>query len=205
MNYTIIVAAGKGKRMNNKINKILLQLNNKQIIYHSIKPFEDSPLIDKILLIANKDDIIDLNNIIKTNNFKKTEIIEGGEKRQDSVYNGLKLLKNAKQDITNVSVLLQTGKDREAMQAIINFSELTQSLLRIFSNVQLAKELSRIKFKNKSFEQFYGDFNKNLHELISAFEKKDFVLIGDLLEYEIAPSIEEIIHISKKILKQPKG
>jgi len=98
MNYTIIVAAGKGKRMNNKLNKILLLLNDKPIIYHSIKPFEDSPLIDKILLIANQDDIIDLNSIIKTNNFKKTEIIEGGKERQDSVYNGIRLLKNAKED-----------------------------------------------------------------------------------------------------------
>lgn len=98
MNYAIIVAAGKGKRMKNKVNKILLALNNQPIIYHSVKQFEDSPLIDKILLIANKDDIIDLNNLIKKNNFKKTEIIEGGEQRQDSVYNGIKLLKNAKED-----------------------------------------------------------------------------------------------------------
>jgi len=46
MNYAIIVAAGKGKRMNNKVNKILLMLNDKPIIYHSIKPFEDSALIE---------------------------------------------------------------------------------------------------------------------------------------------------------------
>jgi len=111
-------------------------------------------------------------------------------------------LKDAKQDIIQVSILLQTGKDREAMQAIVNFTELTQSLLKIFSNVQLVKILSNIKFKEKSFAQFYSDFNKNLNELITAFERKDFVLIGDLLEYEIAPSIEEIITISEKIIKQ---
>jgi len=98
MNYAIIVAAGKGKRMNNKVNKILLMLNDKPIIYHSKKPFEDSALIDKILLIANKDDIIDLNSVVKVNNFKKIEIIEGGEERQDSVYNGIRLLNNAKGD-----------------------------------------------------------------------------------------------------------
>lgn len=98
MNYAIIVAAGKGKRMNNKVNKILLLLNDKPIIYHSIQPFEDSALIDKILLIANKDDFIDLNNVIKENNFKKVEVIEGGEERQDSVYNGVRLLKDAKED-----------------------------------------------------------------------------------------------------------
>ncbi len=99
MNYAIVVAAGKGKRMGNKVNKILLLLNDKPIIYHSIKPFEDSALIDKILIIANKDDIVDLNSVIRENDFKKVErIIEGGEKRQDSVYNGLKFLENAKED-----------------------------------------------------------------------------------------------------------
>jgi len=98
MNYAIIVAAGKGKRMNHKLNKILLLLNNQPIIAHSIKPFEDSPQIDKILLIAHKDDILDLNNIIKTYNFKKTKIVEGGEERQDSVYNGIRLLKDARGD-----------------------------------------------------------------------------------------------------------
>ncbi|MBU0628274.1 MAG: 2-C-methyl-D-erythritol 4-phosphate cytidylyltransferase [Nanoarchaeota archaeon] len=97
MNYAIIVAAGKGTRMQSKVNKILMSLNGKAIIHYSIKPFEESPLIDKILIIANKDDILDLNNIISNSNFKKIEkIIEGGEKRQDSVYNGLKLLKDAK-------------------------------------------------------------------------------------------------------------
>jgi hypothetical protein len=101
--------------------------------------------------------------------------------------------------ISNVSVLLQTGKDRDAMQVIVNFSELTQSLLRIFSNIQFTKILPNIQFKNKSFEQFYTNFNKNLHDLISAFEKKDFVLLGDIFEYEITPSIEEIIEISEKI------
>jgi len=98
MNYAIIVAAGKGKRMNNKVNKILLLLNDKPIIYHSIKPFEDSALIDRIFLMVNKNDVIDVNGMIKENNFKKVEVIEGGEERQDSVYNGIRLLKNAKED-----------------------------------------------------------------------------------------------------------
>jgi len=99
MNYAIIVAAGKGKRMKSKLNKILMLLNGKPILHHSIRPFEESPLIDKILIIANNDDITDVNSAIKRDNLKKVEkTIEGGEKRQDSVYNGLKFLENAKKD-----------------------------------------------------------------------------------------------------------
>ncbi len=99
MNYAIIVAAGQGKRMNSKVNKILLLLNEKPLIYHSIKPFEDSALIDRILIIANKDDVMEINHIIKNNSFKKiAKIIEGGEKRQDSVYAGIRFLEEGKED-----------------------------------------------------------------------------------------------------------
>lgn len=98
MNYAIIVAAGKGKRMNSKLNKILLLLDDKPIIYHSIRPFEESPLIDRILLISNKDSIADLKSVIRENRFDKTEIFEGGEERQDSVYRGIMSIKDAKED-----------------------------------------------------------------------------------------------------------
>jgi len=103
MNYAIIVAAGKGKRMNSKVNKILMLLDGKPILYHSIKPFEESPLIDKILLIAGKEDIVDLGGVI--GGFKKVEIVEGGEERQDSVYNGIRALDAKDDDI----ILIHNG------------------------------------------------------------------------------------------------
>lgn len=98
MNYAIIVAAGKGKRMSNKVNKILLLLDDNTVLHHSIRPFEECALIDRILVMANKDDITDINEMLRENNFNKAEIIEGGKERQDSVYNGIRLLKNAKDD-----------------------------------------------------------------------------------------------------------
>ncbi|MBW2974285.1 2-C-methyl-D-erythritol 4-phosphate cytidylyltransferase [Candidatus Woesearchaeota archaeon] len=98
MNYAIIVAAGKGKRMGNKLNKVLLLLNDEPVICHSIRPFEDSALIDRIILVANSDDVADLGNLMKEKRFRKVEIVEGGKERQDSVYNGLRLLKDARED-----------------------------------------------------------------------------------------------------------
>ena len=105
MNYAIIVAAGKGKRMNSKVNKILLLLDEKPILYHSIKPFEKSALIDKIFLIAGKEDVVDLGGVVRAGGFKKVEIVEGGEERQDSVYNGLRALDAKDEDI----VLIHNG------------------------------------------------------------------------------------------------
>ncbi|MEA2036859.1 MAG: 2-C-methyl-D-erythritol 4-phosphate cytidylyltransferase, partial [Nanoarchaeota archaeon] len=79
MNYAIIVAAGQGKRMNNKVNKIFLSLNDKPVIYHSVKPFEDCVSIDKIIVVVSKDDVIGISEVIKNNGLKKVlQISEGG-------------------------------------------------------------------------------------------------------------------------------
>ena len=99
MNIAIIVAGGSGKRMNNRVNKILLLLDKDPIIYHTIKHFEESEKIDGIILVVNKDDIEEINNLIKRYDFKKIKkVIGGGEKRQDSVYNGIKAIENVKEE-----------------------------------------------------------------------------------------------------------
>ncbi len=95
------------------------------------------------------------------------------------------------EEIGEVAVLLQTGKDRQAMETIIRFSELSQCLVRIFSSLKLtAKNHSRIG--GKSFDTFFTELNLMLEELLEAFNHQDSVLIGDLLEYEIAPRLEEL-------------
>ena len=98
MNHAIIVGAGKGERMQSKVNKILLSLEEKPIICHTIKKFEDSELIDNIILVINKDDEQEIKNLIKKYNLKIKNIVFGGEKRQDSVYNGIKAIENTNND-----------------------------------------------------------------------------------------------------------
>ncbi|HZX44483.1 MAG TPA: 2-C-methyl-D-erythritol 4-phosphate cytidylyltransferase [Candidatus Nanoarchaeia archaeon] len=98
MNYAIIVAAGEGKRMKSRVNKILMMLDDKPVIYHSILPFNNSALIDRIILVARREDIVDINHLVKESKFSKVIIAEGGEERQDSVFNGIKAIKEAKAD-----------------------------------------------------------------------------------------------------------
>ncbi|MBW2980313.1 2-C-methyl-D-erythritol 4-phosphate cytidylyltransferase [Candidatus Woesearchaeota archaeon] len=99
MNIAIITAAGKGTRMNEKVNKILLSLVDKSIIEETIEVFEACKDIDEIIIVGNSDDIESLNKINEKNNYKKIKkIIEGGEQRQDSVFNGIKSIENASND-----------------------------------------------------------------------------------------------------------
>lgn len=98
MNFAIIVAAGKGERMNSNQNKVFLSLLKKPMIYYTIKQFQDCDLVNKIIIVAQKNDFKKINEIKKQYGFNKIKnVVEGGKERQDSVYNGLISIKNAKE------------------------------------------------------------------------------------------------------------
>lgn len=86
----IVLAAGQGKRMNSEIAKQYLMLNDKPILYYSLKTFEES-LVDDIILVVGSDDIDYVRKeIVEKYDFKKiSQIIEGGKERYNSVYNAL--------------------------------------------------------------------------------------------------------------------
>lgn len=86
----IILSAGKGKRMNSDISKQYLEINDKPIIYYTLKTFEESN-VDEIIIVVGKGDVeyVKKEIIDKYNISKITNIVEGGEERYDSVINGL--------------------------------------------------------------------------------------------------------------------
>src|SRR3989338_1335167 len=99
MNFAIIVAGGKGKRMHKRINKLFLLLNKEPIIYHTLNTFQNCKNIDKIILVVRPEDKKKFESIIKSNKFNKViKIVDGGIERQDSVYNGIKAIGNANND-----------------------------------------------------------------------------------------------------------
>jgi hypothetical protein len=100
-------------------------------------------------------------------------------------------LKSCIDEISEVSILLQTSKDRQAMDAIIRFSELSQSLVRLVARV-VPKKGKVLKVEGKPLQGFYEELNGILSELLDAFSANDSVLIGDLMEYEIAPRLEQL-------------
>ena len=99
MNYAIIVAGGKGKRMRKRINKLFLLLNKEPIIWHTLKTFQECKNINRIILVVRPEDKDKFESIIKKNNFKKIiKIVDGGFERQDSVYNGIKAIEKVNSD-----------------------------------------------------------------------------------------------------------
>lgn len=93
MNGVVIVAAGIGSRMRMGINKQFIKLGNKEIIVHTIEKFYKNPNIQDIVVVIKENEYeFFYEEIIKKYKLKNIKIAFGGQQRQDSVYNGLKLL-----------------------------------------------------------------------------------------------------------------
>lgn len=82
----IIPAGGNSSRFGSK-NKLIEKINGKEVIRYTVEVFEQSN-VDEIIICANPSIMDELNNIFK--DFKKVKIIQGGECRQQSVFNGLR-------------------------------------------------------------------------------------------------------------------
>ncbi|MBN1524814.1 MAG: hypothetical protein JW904_10040 [Spirochaetales bacterium] len=111
----------------------------------------------------------------------------------------LEELKPTVAQLNEIPILLQTGKDAQAMESLALFSEVAQNFLVMVSGI-IGKNKMDISIDGQSFEEFSVALNDLLRELISAFDKKDYILIGDLCEYEIAPRIEKLIESVQKEL-----
>ena len=86
----IIVAGGKGSRMGAGFNKVFMKLGSKTVIERTVYAFNRCDAIDEIVIVTSENDIADMQKIIVSNVFPKVKnICKGGERRQDSVYNGL--------------------------------------------------------------------------------------------------------------------
>lgn len=86
----IILSAGKGKRMNSAISKQYLIINDKPLIYYTLRAFEAS-IVDDVVIVAGKDDIEYIRSeITEKYGFNKVRnIVSGGKERYHSSYNGI--------------------------------------------------------------------------------------------------------------------
>lgn len=92
----IILAGGRGKRMEAGISKQFILVKGKPILYYTLKRFINFSLIDEVILVLPKDEIeYCKKEVIEKYSLKVDKIIEGGRERQDSVFNALKLLDNS--------------------------------------------------------------------------------------------------------------
>lgn len=90
----IVLAAGKGSRMQSDVPKQYMSIQGKPILYYSLKAFQESEVEEIILVVGASEKESCQKNIVEHYGFTKvTAIVSGGEQRYQSVYNALQLLR----------------------------------------------------------------------------------------------------------------
>ena len=92
----IVLAAGKGSRMNSDTPKQYLTLLGKPVLFYSLQAFEASDVDNIVLVTGSGEQEYCKKEIIEKYHIKKvTHIVEGGAERYHSVWHGLTAAKDA--------------------------------------------------------------------------------------------------------------
>jgi 2-C-methyl-D-erythritol 4-phosphate cytidylyltransferase len=114
--HLLIPAAGMGRRMGSNRNKLLLELQGQPLLAWTLRAAEAAEAITWIGIIGQPYDYPDFKMILARLNLSKpVELIQGGDTRQQSVYNGLQSLPD-----TAERVLIHDGARGLATPALFN-------------------------------------------------------------------------------------
>lgn len=153
----IITAGGTSSRFGVK-NKLLEKINGIEVIKYTVDAFRYSN-VDKIIICANISIMEELKEIFK--NAGNIDIIEGGNTRQQSVYNGLKheacdyviIHDGARPVITTdlVNICIDLVKDVKALSVMTK----TIDTIKEVVNGKIIKTLDRSKLYNTQTPQAF--------------------------------------------------
>ena len=116
----IIAAAGRGKRFGAPVPKQYLKIGGEYVIAKTIRAFENIDEVDYIFVVTNSDYMEMCGDIVADCGFSKvTEIIAGGETRQESVFYALQEM-NAKKPGVGLTLIHDGARPFISRDVILN-------------------------------------------------------------------------------------
>ena len=184
MDYScVIVAAGKGSRMNLGYNKVYYMLDDKCILEHTIKAFKDDHDCKEIIVVC---DIDDFKAHIKDDD---VILVSGGATRSDSVYNGLQkvsyeyvMIHDGARPYVSSKILDDTKQCLSKHNACLAMVDCKDTIKKVVDN-KVDKTYVRSTLKNAQTPQ---SFKTSM--IIEAYQKAiadNFVATDDASIYEV--------------------
>lgn len=188
----IIVAGGKGERMNSEIPKQFLELGGKPILMHTLEKFYQFSNEMELILVLPSAQIDFWKKLCAKHQFSmKHKIVEGGRTRFNSVKNGLSVVENkggliaihdGVRPLVNVETIRRTFDSAEEFGASIPVVNVIDSMRKVTESGNVAVDRDAYKLVQtpqvfqsevilKSYEQ---PFNEQFTDDASVVEAADY-------------------------------
>ena len=137
----ILAMAGFGTRLKSSEPKALLAICDIPIFVYSLKAFENSTLIDSVLIVAQEKFIDQFNEIIDQYRIKKVKkIVVGGDTRFESVNNGLQKI----DDDTDIVLVHDGARPLITADLVDRAIELTKEHNAVIVAVEVKPTIKRV-------------------------------------------------------------
>ncbi len=105
------------------------------------------------------------------------------------------------QTVKELAELFQQGNVAEGLEGCRRVMEIWMEIVsrerRAAAALQL--NLDELQIDGKSFNERHVELNRFLQEALQAMERSDYLLLGDLLEHELAPRIDTELRIVNEL------
>jgi len=209
----VIVAGGSGKRMESSIPKQFLLLQNKPLLWHSVRAFIQAFSDIEIVIVLPENFIEEGKNIVQ--DFQAThkiDFIVGGNTRFQSVKNGLSLIKeeciifvhDAVRCLVTKNLITRCYQQALAKTCAIPAVAATDTMRLIDGekNILLNRNNVRIiqtpqTFQSKillpAFQQQYRDSFTDEANVVETFGRKIFLIEGETENIKITRPIDLLV------------
>ena len=119
-NIAILTAGGTGTRTHQDLPKQFLTVENKPILIYTLEAFQQHPSIDEIYVACLEGWSAVLDAYARQFNITKLKkIVTGGSTGQESIYNGLKAIKEDHESTSDIVVMIHDGNRPMLPQDVI--------------------------------------------------------------------------------------
>lgn len=161
MSIKVIITAGGTSNRFGKSNKLMEKIAGKTIIEHTVSAFLAVEEVCEIVLCANISIIDELKGFFAKNEIVK--VIEGGQTRQESVFNGLKacadcdfvLIHDGARPLVSPEIIRKAILSVKEKKALTVAAKTTDTIKQVDENLKIIKTVDRTNLYNTQTPQAF--------------------------------------------------
>jgi 2-C-methyl-D-erythritol 4-phosphate cytidylyltransferase len=143
----IIPAAGTGRRTGFETPKQWMEIDGEPMVVHVLRIFERIPNVRCVALALNPSEFEERRAQIESYNFEmKIIFIEGGKRRQDTVWNALEALKPEEREVVVIHDAARPFCTRELILKVVDRAAKANAAIAAIPVTDTIKEVDRIGY-----------------------------------------------------------